>query len=417
MDTQQPSSRPTPSNGTHSDHAVLEANWFWGAAALLIARWRFVAVVAGIAGVVAVVLALTLPREYAADARVLQPESSGLAGLMGIADRASGGLGRLLTGGSGGDYTRYLAILNSRSLRESVIEEFDLVRVYDVESKSYPMEAALNRLDRNLEFRVNADYRDLAIIAYDRDPARAAAMANFITDELNRRHARMTSESARQTRVFVEQRLLEARTDLDSLQGQMQALQEQHGVVELESQAQAFMTAMATQSARTAELEVRYHTLLSQYGPDNPQARAARDAYVAAQALERRVLGGGEALMPVALREMPALARQYATIMQEQMIQAKVIETIYPLYEQAQFQERSEAQAVQILDPAIVPNQAARPSRRMIVAATVLTALFGACLFLLGQAWLAQNHYLIASRLGIRSETPAPADPRPHQPV
>jgi len=107
--------------------------------------------------------------------------------------------------------------------------------------------------------------------------------------------------------------------------------------------------------------------------------------------------------MPVALRDVPALARRYGTIMQEQMIQARLIETIYPLYEQAQFQERNEAQAVQVLDPAIVPTQAARPSRRMIVATTVLTALFGACLFVLAHAWLTAHHTTIAQRLRIEN--------------
>jgi len=296
----QPSSHPAQSNGSHSDPSVAPPSWFWDSASLLMARWKLVATITGVAAVLAIALALALPKEYAAGARVMQPDASGLSGLMGIADRASGGLGRLLTGGSRGDYTRYLAILDSRSLRERVIEEFDLVTVYGVADREHPMEDALKRLDRNLDFRINPEFQDLSIIAYDREPERSAAMANFLADELNRRHASMTSDNARRTRVFVEHRLAEARADLDSLQAEMQLLQETHGVVELESQAQAFLTTMGAQAARTAELEVRYHTLLSQYGPENPagpcgqgRLRRSASAGAAGPGRQRRPDAGG----------------------------------------------------------------------------------------------------------------------------
>jgi tyrosine-protein kinase Etk/Wzc len=370
----------------------------WLAVGVLYRRWRFIAAITAAAAVGAVAIALLLPREYAAEARVLQPEGGGMAGLMGMMDRATGGLGRLLVG-PGGDFTRYLAVLNSRSLRERVVEEFDLVQVYDVADTDYPMEAALKRLDKNVSFNVSREFNFLAVAAYDRDPIRAAAMANFMVGELNRMHARLSSESARETRIFVEQRLREAEAELDSVQLAMQEFQETHGLVELESQAQAFMGTMAEMSARVAELEVRYQTLLTQYGPNNPQVLAARDALAAARRQRVSVLGGGDALMPVDLRRLPALTREYAQLLQAQMIQAQVIETIYPLYEHARFQERNEAQAVQVLDPALTPTRAARPSRRVIVAIVTLTGLFLACVFVLAQSWLQHNHTHVSDRL------------------
>jgi tyrosine-protein kinase Etk/Wzc len=371
---------------------------FWRAAAILVARWKTVAAITGVTIVLAIAVALALPREYAAEASVLRPAPSAINMLFGAGETGTGGLSRLL-GGGGGDYSRYLAILTSRSLRETVVQRFDLLTVYKAQDQRFPMDAALKRLDKNLAFPVSPEFGHLTIVVYDRDPERSAAIANFMVDELNRRHAAMTSDNARLTRVFVEQRLEQARATMDSVRTTMQAFQEQHGIVELESQAQAFMSSMATQSARLAEIEVRYRTLVQQYGPDNPQVIAARNAYQAARQQVQGALGGSDALLPLALRDMPAASRQYAQLVQEQMIQAKTMEAIYPILEQARFQELNETRAVQVLDQAVVPTRPSRPSRRLIVIVAALTGLFAGVLLVLGQSWIRENHTHLAGRL------------------
>ena len=78
----------------------------WYVIAVLWRRRRFVAGVTAAATVIAVIIALLLPKWYAAEARVLRSE--GGMSLLSMADRATGGLSRLL-GGGGGDYVRYLA--------------------------------------------------------------------------------------------------------------------------------------------------------------------------------------------------------------------------------------------------------------------------------------------------------------------
>src|SRR5690606_8596840 len=158
-------------------------------------------------------------------------------------------------------------------------------------------------------------------------------------------NARLTSESARRTREVIERRLNRATADLDSVRSELQAFQETHGLVELEAQAEAMMQSAASLRAEVARLDVQYQTLVQQYGPDNPQVRAARQARAAAQQQINQVLGGRDALLPVAMRDLPALTTRYAQLMQEQLIQREVLETIYPIYEQALITETSEAEA------------------------------------------------------------------------
>lgn len=374
------------------------ASPLWYAAGVLVRRWKFIAAVTVVAAVFSIAIALLLPKWYAAEARVLQPEGGGLSMLSGLTGSIGGGLGSLL-GGEGGGYTRYLAILTSRSLMEDVAEEFDLVRVYEFGDSETPLIDATEHLRANVEFEVNPEFLFLAVRAFDQDPERAAAMANHMVDALNEEHARLSSQSARQTRIFIEDRLHSAQADLDSVRAELQAFQEEHGVVELEAQAQAFMTSMAELKGDAAQLEVTYQTLARQYGPDNPQVQAAREALIAAQAQVRNALGGRDALLPVSMRSLPALTRRYAELMQAQLTQARILETIYPIYEQAQFQERNDAVAVQVVDEAVPPVLAARPSKRSIVVVATATAFLLAVLFVLAQALWRQHYATFAHRL------------------
>jgi capsule polysaccharide export protein KpsE/RkpR len=217
--------------------------------------------------------------------------------------------------------------------------------------------------------------------------------------ELNERHVALTSESARQNREFVETRVREAEADLDSTLRALQAFQEENGVIELESQVQAMLSSVAEVQARVAEAEIQYRALAQQLGDDNPQVRAAREVRNAARAEVRRLTGGSEELMPVAIAEMPALSRSYAMLRQELLIQAEILEFIRPLYEQARMEERRAMDAVQVLDPAVPPFRKAAPRRSLLCISAVVGAFLIASMFVIAQAWLRNNAGHIATRI------------------
>lgn len=374
----------------------------WRGVGVLWHRRRFIAGFTATLAIISIIIALVMPKWYAAEARVLQPEGGGVGGLMGMVNRATGGLGSLL--GGGGGYERYLAILTSRSMMEDVVERFDLIKIYDIDvdeedGERVALYQAVDELSDNVEFEVELDYDYLSVVAYDRDPERAAEMANFIVGRLNEENARLTSDAARQTRLVIERRLDQATADLDSIRSELQTFQEANGIIELESQAKAMMESVALSRAEAARLDVQYQTLARQFGPDNPQVQAARQARNAAQSQINQVLGGQDQLLPVSMRDLPALTSRYAELIQAQLIQREILETVYPIYEQALFQEQAESEAVQVIDAAVAPILAARPSRRAIVIGSTLTALLLSCLFVLGQAWLRRHAAPLSARL------------------
>jgi uncharacterized protein involved in exopolysaccharide biosynthesis len=159
------------------------------------------------------------------------------------------------------------------------------------------------------------------------------------------------------------------------------------------------MQSVADLKAEAAQFEVRYRTLAQQYGPNNPRVEAAREARNAARAQVNQVLGGQDELLPVAMQDLPSLNRRYVELRQDELIQAQTIETIYPIYEQVIFQEQTEAVAVQVVDDAVPPPLAAKPSRKLIVIGATMSAFLLACVFALAYGWTRKNYRLIALRL------------------
>jgi uncharacterized protein involved in exopolysaccharide biosynthesis len=381
-----------------------EGLW-WAAATLLARRWVILGVTV-LAAVVAAGLTFLIPPQYQAETRVMLPQG-GSTSMLGLLETVAPGASALL-GKGGGEYTRYLSILTSRTVLDRAVERFDLERVYETTDSVDPRGDAIAELGERMTFEVALDFDYLALRVLDEQPARAARMANYLVEELNRENTRLTASSARENLVFLERRLNEAEQALDSAKQAMQSFQERHGVVDLERQGEAYFTALGEARAQVARLEVEYGTLRQQFGDDNEQVAFARSALATARQQADRLTSGRDAMMPVPQAAMAGVGRQYTDLYQEVFTQGKIIEFLRPLYEQARFDEQREASAVQVLDPAIAPVRKAKPQRRVIVAAGTLSALFLACFVVLALAWWRANAPNVAARLRAAGSRAAP---------
>ena len=369
----------------------------WHGARVLYRRRWWILGLSFLVAVAAAGLSLQMPNRYAASARLLIPDSSG------------GGLGALIgdlspiassvLGGGGGDYTRYIAILTSRSTMEEAVEQFDLVRVYDLEGEPFAASRTLDELRDNVGFDVDLELEFLEIRVLDEDPERAAAMVNFFTETLNERNAELATEGARSFREYVETRYEETQAALDDAREALRTFQERNGVVELETMAQAYVEALAQQRGELARLEIEYQALRSQFGDENPAVQAAAAALAAARRGETALLSGQDRAVPLSYRNLPALGSQYAALYQEVLIQAQVLEAALPLLEQARFDEARERVAVQVIDAAVPPARKAEPKRTVIVMVTAVSAFVLLCAFFLSLDWWDRNGGAMVARL------------------
>ena len=359
----------------------------WKSLGLLI-RWRwFIVGITALGAIISIVLSLMMPNWYAASSRLLSPESSGTNPLSAaLASNLSSAASAIL-GRSGGDYLRYKTILSSRTMYERVVDEFDLVTVYEMGESESPRDAAIRTLAENVAFPIDDEDEFLSVVVLDTDPERAADMTNFFVAELNKRNSELAALDAANYRIFVEERYAETRSTLNTLKDKTQAFQELHGVFDLESQTASFLEQVASIRGEAIALEIEYQALLSQYGPGNPRVQIAKSAYEAANRKSREALQGREDILPVSQEDFPEVIREYIELEQDMLIQKSILEIIAPMYEQARFQEERKYEAVQVVDKAVPPVKKAKPRRSIIVIGATLSAFLIAVIFVLLFDW------------------------------
>ena len=209
---------------TDAERRVWAEQSFWS---MLGTLWRRRMLIIGItaAAVLSIVISLTLADWFKAQTRLLLPARSSSGLLSGAILGSLPSSASSLLGGVTGDYQRYLSILDSRTIKESVAERFNLIEVYDVAESEAPLHAAVEVLDGNIEFVIDQEYNHLSVQVYDQDPQRAADMANFFVDELQRINAELASQSAGSFGRYVEQRYQDNEAELDSVMLALSTLQ------------------------------------------------------------------------------------------------------------------------------------------------------------------------------------------------
>jgi len=372
---------------------------FWQAVRhLLRARWLIVGVT-GFVAIASVIISLLLTNWYRAEVRLL------------LAGRSSGGLISSLVGGQlnpaatsllGGlvsDYQRQLAILESRSVMDSVIISFDLLEVYDLTDSKFPMLDARKMLRENVNFVVDDEFNYLALRVIDTDPQRAANMANYFAAELNQVTTDLAAETAGTYRRVVEDLYTSIEAGLDSVLTAQRNFRQRTGVLDLPTQGAAFTEGLIRLRSEIQMAEISYNSLLFSFGESNSQVQAAREALNKANRTYEDALAGQERLMPVAQDSLPDVALKFQELEKERLILTTLIEFARPILEEARLEEQLQADAVQVMDPAQPPDKKARPWRAAIVVVSTMSAFVMVCLFVLARVWWHRNYHKIAARL------------------
>ena len=348
-----------------------------GFALTVLVRWkRFLVLFPLVVTLGAGVVAFMLPKEYAATARLLVPESGNnlVASLLGggVRSAASRFLG---SGVQVGGFARYLALLNSDTIGLAVVDSFGLVRVYQTSQKVGPREAALKELRERSAFEVDDEYEYLRISVLDQSPERAARITNAYVSLLNTESQRLSTQSAREYGRFIGNRYTKALSDTDSLLDRTRDFQQRYGVINLEAQTTAYFEQMGRLRAEQTRLQASLEGLRPQFGPESPEIAAVEQALAEVNRQYSAAQRGSEQAFPVAREGVPTVVREYATLERDRLIQEKTLEALAPMYVASQLEEDRNTSALQVLDQARPPARKAAPKRLLIVALAALSSV------------------------------------------
>ena len=193
---------------------TLPQDWRKGWAWLLWDSRRFLLSTTWKTVVLATLVAFLIPVRYRSTTELIPGNNTNTSLLSAIASRATGGLGMDAAGllGFNTPSTLYLQILQSRTVRDRLVDRFDLREVYGKKYYNDAREqlAKVTSIDEDRKSNV------ITLSVTDRSPERAAQMARAYVAEMNRLAADLNTSAAHRERVFIEERLKTVKQDLDS---------------------------------------------------------------------------------------------------------------------------------------------------------------------------------------------------------
>jgi uncharacterized protein involved in exopolysaccharide biosynthesis len=342
-----------------------------------------------------------IPKRYESTARLMPPDNHSSSGLAMAAAAMSGAAGAGGLGGIASDFLAlkstsdiFVGILNSRTVQDQLIQQFELKKLYGTRS----MEDARRALAAQTGISVDRKNQIISITVTDRSPQRAAAIGQAYVEQLNRLVAELSTSSARRERIFLEGRLQAVSQDLEAAEKEFSQFASKNTAIDVKEQGKAMVEAAAMLQGQLIAAQAQYEGLREIYTDDNSRVRSAKARIDELQRQLEKLGGKGESSINAAsqpgdsmypsIRKLPLLGVTYADLYRHTKIQEAVLETLTKEYELAKVEEAKEIPTVKVLDPANTPDKKSYPPRLLIIFLGTTFAFAAAACWVFGRtAW------------------------------
>ena len=375
------------------DNEVLTDNLllFWTNRRLIVKNTIIVAFIS-------LIISLLLPKWYASKAVVLSSGAGKFNFLSSISPIpvANFGLSTINE-----DINNFIAILQSRTVKEYMVNKFNLVERYNQRDIEYAMEA----LEEKMELEVTEE-GTLEISIIDKDPIVAKQMVSEVLIMLDQINQNIGMEAGRYNREFLEKRLNENENNLEKAELDLKIFQEKTGIIDLVAQLSSTMqmSAQAYNSifeaytelyAKKIETETQLAVAKTTLSINNPtlmqlekllneqtfqleQLMIKLDAklqYLLSSITPTQVDNIPNIEFSVSFNSLPSLGLENARLIREVKLQSTIQEILIPQYEQAKLEETKNIPTLQLIDKPKVAINKAKPKRALIVIGSTLMSI------------------------------------------
>jgi len=328
------------------------------------------------AAVLAGLITLLMSNIYTATARILPPQQNQAAATALLAQ-----FGGVVTGlspsslGLKNPAELYVGMLRSRTVADALIDRFKLRDLY---GKNTLVETR-KKLAELSDISAGRD-GIISIAVDDKDPKRAAAIANAYVDQLDKLTQGLALTDAAQRRLFYGHQLKATKEELANAEVELRKTQEATGLIQPDEQGKAIITAIATLKAGVIQKEAEIAGMGSFATPQNPDYVQAREALVSLKAQladmqkKHNINLDGSVLVPTG--NIPQAGLDYVRKLREVKYQQELFELLAKQYELAKMDEAKDAAIIQVVDRAVAPDRKSKPRRVLIILLAGLFALF-----------------------------------------
>ena len=375
------------------DNEVLTDNFllFWTNRRLILKNTIIVAFIS-------LIISLLLPKWYASKAVVLSSGAGKFNFLSSISPIpvANFGLSTINE-----DINNFIAILQSRTVKEYMVNKFNLVERYNQRDIEYAMEA----FEEKMELEVTEE-GTLEISIIDKDPIVAKQMVSEALIMLDQINQNIGMEAGRYNREFLEKRLSQNENNLEKAELDLKIFQEKTGIIDLVAQLSSTMqmSAQAYNSifdaytelyAKKIETETQLAVAKTTLSINNPtlmqlekllneqtfqleQLMVELDAklqYLLSSITPTQVDNIPNIEFSVSFNSLPSLGLENARLIREVKMQSTIQEILIPQYEQAKLEETKNIPTLQLIDKPKVAINKAKPKRALIVIGSTLMSI------------------------------------------
>lgn len=352
---------------------------------LLVGHKRFVARFVLGAAVLATVVSFLLPIRYEGKIILLPPQQNSSLGsaLLG----QLGSLGSLASLAGGGFNLKnptdmYVALFTSRTVEDAMIQRFGLMKEYH-EKRMWDTRKEFER-----RTTVVAGTKDglIRISVEDRDPKRAADLANGYVEELRKLSASLAITEAARRRLFFEEQLQQAKDALTQAEEAMTKTQQSTGVLQIDSQARSLIESAAILRAQVMTKQVQIESMRSFATDDNPGLILAKQELAALRLQLDRLAGSQQdpgSDINLSKGRVTQSGMEYLRRYRDLKYHETVFELLAKQFEIAKLDEAREGSIIQVVDVAVPPDKKSSPHRLLIVIAVTILAFMVAVFWVL----------------------------------
>jgi tyrosine-protein kinase Etk/Wzc len=353
---------------------------------------RVVLTITLLGAILSVIVALVLRNSYQAEAVVMPPaQGSSMASMMMSQLTGMGGIASLAGGALGlkDKNDMYVSMFQSRVVEEHMIQRFNLAQEYHAKYVSDARKKLEGRSD------IDGSGKDglIHIKVTDRDPKRAAELANGYVEEFQKLSERLAITEAGQRRLFFEKELQEAKDNLGNAEEALARTQQKTGMIELTSQSRALIIAAASLQAQIASKEVEIHSLETFATSQNSQLVQAQQELEGLRAQLAKLSSSGtgnDADLVLPRGQVSEAGLEYVRRLRDVKYYETMFQFLAQQFEAAKLDEAKEGAVVQVVDPAAPPDRKSFPHRALIVIISTFAFFLIGSFFVIAKARLAE---------------------------
>jgi uncharacterized protein involved in exopolysaccharide biosynthesis len=247
------------------------------------------------------------------------------------------------------------------------------MRLYNVKSR----EDAQQLLLVNIKAQSDSKSSIITVGIEDKDPKRAADMANALIEELRVMNKGLSVTEAAQRRLFFEEQLKDAKDSLSKAEEAMKGFQEKSGAVKIDAQAEVVIRGISELRAQIAAKEVQVRVMRTYSTPQNPDILRAEEELKGMRDQLSKLESkseGGNVMVPTG--NMPSTGTQYVRLMRDLKFNETLYELLFSQFQAAKIDEARDAAMIQIIEKAVPPEKKIKPKRSLMVILAMISGFF-----------------------------------------